>query len=199
MTARWFVGLLGLLVVGCAGPVPDAAPTTPATPTATTTRPTVELPGPQPVVPSAVTVSSVAIPAIGVDTAPVETLALLPDGSLAAPVDFARTGWFAAGAVPGETGPAVIAGHVDSVAGPAVFYRLPELQVGDEVLVGLSDGRTVAFRVDGVQQAPKDDFPTEAVYGPTPDAQLRLITCSGEFDRVERSYLDNTVVFASLA
>ena len=98
--------------------------------------------------------------------------------------------------MPGDRGPAVVAGHVDSVAGPAVFYRLRELRPGDEVVVDLSDGRTVTFRVTGSLQVPKDAFPTEEVYGPTPDAELRLITCGGEFDRSVRSYEDNTVVFA---
>ena len=141
---------------------------------------------------------SVQIPAIGVVAETLEALTLLPDGSLAAPVDFDRAGWFADGTVPGDQGPAVIAGHVDSVAGPAVFFRLRELRAGDEVAVGLSDGRTVTFQVDRTEQAAKEEFPTEEVYGPTPDAELRLITCSGEFDPVERSYLDNTVVFATL-
>ncbi len=137
-----------------------------------------------------------SIPAIGVDAGPAEDLGLLADGSLAAPADFDRVGWFAGGTVPGDRGPAVVAGHVDSVAGPAVFYRLRELQPGDEVVVDLSDGRSVTFRVTGSLQAPKDAFPTEEVYGPTPDAELRLITCGGEFDRSVRSYEDNTVVFA---
>jgi LPXTG-site transpeptidase (sortase) family protein len=146
---------------------------------------------------AAPTVTRVTVPAIGVDATGLEALGLLPDGSLAAPVDFDRAGWFADGTVPGERGPAVVAGHVDSVDGPAVFYRLRELAPGDEVVVELSDGTAPTFRVDRVESAPKDDFPTAEVYGPTPDAQLRLITCGGEFDRSVRSYEDNTIVFAS--
>lgn len=113
---RW----CGLLVVAglaaCTSPAPGApvaVPTaaTPATPTA----PVVELPGPVPLPAAQVAVTGLVIPAIGLDTAEVETLGLLPDGTLAAPVDYGRVGWFAAGTVPGATGPAVIAGHVDSV------------------------------------------------------------------------------------
>ncbi|MBW8767444.1 MAG: class F sortase, partial [Geodermatophilales bacterium] len=90
----------------------------------------------------------------------------------------------------------VLAGHVDSTAGPAVFFRLGELAAGDEVVVGRSDGTTVRFTVTRVARYPKAAFPTAEVYGPTPDAQLRLITCGGDFDRSRRSYADNVVVFA---
>jgi sortase (surface protein transpeptidase) len=93
----------------------------------------------------------------------------------------------------------VLAGHVDSTDGPAVFFRLRELAPGDEVLVDRADGSTVRFEVRSVQRHPKDAFPTEQVYGPTPRAELRLITCGGEFDAGERSYRDNVVVTAVLA
>ena len=137
----------------------------------------------------------VRVPAIGVDS---ELLRLGTDASgvLVPPADFARAGWFAGGAVPGDVGPAVVAGHVDSVDGPAVFARLRDLVPGDEVLVDRADGTTVRFAVTGVGRYPKDDFPTEAVYGPTPRAELRLVTCGGDFDRSRRSYEDNVVVFA---
>ncbi|MGX5654225.1 class F sortase, partial [Geodermatophilus nigrescens] len=139
----------------------------------------------------------VRVPAIGVDSALVD-LGLDGAGALGAPADFALAGWYADGPVPGETGPAVVAGHVDSTAGPAVFFRLRELAPGDEVLVDRSDGTTARFTVTRVERHPKDAFPTEAVYGPTADAQLRLVTCGGAFDRSVRSYEDNVVVFARL-
>jgi sortase (surface protein transpeptidase) len=137
----------------------------------------------------------VRVPAIGVDS---ELLRLGTDatGVLVPPDDFDRAGWFADGAVPGDVGPAVVAGHVDSVDGPAVFSRLGELGPGAEVLVDRADGTTARFAVTGVGRYPKRDFPTESVYGPTPRAELRLVTCGGEFDRPRRSYLDNVVVFA---
>jgi hypothetical protein len=138
----------------------------------------------------------VRVPAVGVDS---ELLRLGTDatGALVPPDDFQRAGWFADGTVPGDVGPAVVAGHVDSVDGPAVFSRLDDLVPGDEVLVGREDGTTARFTVTGVGRYPKSDFPTEAVYGPTPRAELRLVTCGGDFDRSRRSYVDNVVVFAS--
>jgi Sortase domain len=139
----------------------------------------------------------IGIPSIGV-SAPVVRLGLNRDGTLQVP-GFEVTGWYAGGPAPGETGPAVIAGHIDSRSGPAVFYRLRELRPGQEITVGRRDGSSVRFAVDGVARYPKDAFPTEAVFGPAPEPLLRLITCGGAFDRSQRSYRDNVVVTARLA
>jgi hypothetical protein len=155
--------------------------------------PTFAVPLPMPLPPE-----RVLIPKIGV-ASDLEDLALQDDGRLAPPQDFAKAGWFAAGAQPGQRGPAVIAGHVDSPSGAAVFARLDELAVGDEVQVERDDGSRIAFRVTAVEQHPKDAFPTEAVYGPVPGAELRLITCDGVFDRSVGHYRDNLVVYAVLA
>ena len=92
----------------------------------------------------------------------------------------------------------MLAGHVDSRAGPAVFFRLEEIPIGSPVLVTRADGSTLTFQVTRVAEYPKAAFATAEVYGPTVDAQLRLITCGGEFDRSRRSYDDNVVVYASL-
>jgi sortase family protein len=133
------------------------------------------------------------IGAIGVDT-PLESLHLAR-GALTPPKNFARAGWYADGTAPGDLGPAVMAGHVDSKRGPAVFYRLRELQVGDQIEV-VRGGKPVRFTVVSTAWYPKTQFPTEEVYGPTPDRQLRLITCGGVFDHRLRSYKDNLVVYA---
>jgi LPXTG-site transpeptidase (sortase) family protein len=139
----------------------------------------------------------VRIPAIGVDATSLVPLAIMPaTGELAAPKQFDQTGWYAAGPVPGEPGPAVIAAHVDSRAGPAVFFRLKELKPGDKVYVPRSDGVMITFNVTGVERYPKNAFPTQKVHGPTPDRALRLITCGGSFDYAKRSYRDNIVVYA---
>lgn len=142
---------------------------------------------------------AVAIAAIGV-AGPLEDLVADPGTrELAAPADPSRAGWFAAGVVPGEQGPAVIGGHVDSRRGPGVFFRLGAVRIGDVVEVARSDGRVLRFSVIAVRRYPKDAFPTEAVYGPTSGPELRLVTCGGRFDRTVRSYDDNIVVDAVLA
>ncbi|MDQ6727076.1 MAG: class F sortase [Actinomycetota bacterium] len=138
---------------------------------------------------------SVQIPSIGVD-APLDRLGLTAGGALDVP-PFDRAGWFDGGPKPGEIGPAVIAAHVDSTTGPAVFYRLKSLRPGDTVRVAYDDATTVDFVVTREDRYPKSEFPTAGVYGPTAGAELRLITCGGQFDRRAGSYLDNVVVWAT--
>jgi hypothetical protein len=137
------------------------------------------------------------IPAIGVST-PLDRLGLAADGTLEVPVDFARAGWFPGGTLPGQQGPAVIAGHVDSRSGPAVFYRLRELRTGDTVEVERADGVRLRFTVEALARYRKRALPTAAVFGPVAWPALRLITCGGTFDRDRGSYRDNLVVYARL-
>lgn len=135
------------------------------------------------------------IPAIGLSTR-IIGLKLDRAGRLIAPRRFNLTGWNVAGPEPGERGPAVIAGHVDSRTGPAVFHKLRRLGEGDRILVDRADGSTITFRVSKIARYPKRQLPDRQVYGPTPGAELRLITCGGTFDTRRRSYRDNVVVFA---
>jgi LPXTG-site transpeptidase (sortase) family protein len=139
---------------------------------------------------------SVAIPAIHVSTT-LQDLGLMADGVLSPPTNFTQAGWYTGSPVPGSPGPSVIAGHVDSTSGPAVFFALRELKAGDAVSVGLSDGSTVTFKVVTVQSYAKDAFPTAMVYGARPDPELRLITCGGAF--TGGHYVDDVVVYATLA
>ncbi len=139
----------------------------------------------------------IRIDAIGA-SAPIDPLGLNADGTLQVPTDYSRAGYYTGRSRPGEIGPAIIVAHVDSKTGPAVFYRLRDLEPGDEVAVTRADQAEVVFVVDRLEQHPKNDFPTDAVYGPTPDATLRLITCGGSFDRSSGHYRDNTIAFAHL-
>ena len=139
----------------------------------------------------------ILIEAVGV-AAEVETVGLAEDGTLALPTDTDTVGWFAGSSRPGDIGPAVMVGHVDSLDGLAVFGRLAGLEVGDVVTVDNADGTTVSFVVSTVTRYPKESFPSDAVYGPTPDAELRLITCGGTYDP-DNGYADNVVVLATAA
>jgi hypothetical protein len=138
------------------------------------------------------------LPTLGVETELI-ALGLEDDGALEVPEDPHVAGWWAGGADPGERGPAVVVGHVDSHEGPGVFVGLGDLAPGDRVLIVREDGTAVHFDVERLERHPKDDFPTEAVYGPTDAPTLRLVTCSGEFDPAARSYEDNLVVFLTIA
>ena len=140
---------------------------------------------------------SIEIPSLGVSSE-IMDLGLQSDGSMEVPPGAYPAGWYTAAPTPGELGPAIIAGHVDWNGDPGVFFELHKMKPGDEVTVLRRDGSTALFRVDDVAQYPKNEFPTEAVYGNVDRAGLRLITCGGVFDRSANSYVDNIVVYASL-
>ena len=139
---------------------------------------------------------SLTIPLIGVKTQLI-TLGLAADGTMQVPSSTSVAGWYTGSPRPGAVGSAIIVGHIDSVSAPGVFYRLSELHRGDSVFVKRADGTTAEFRVTTVQTYLKDHFPTQTVYGPTPDAELRLITCGGAFDSVTNHYLSNIIVYAT--
>ena len=139
---------------------------------------------------------ALTIPAIAVRT-PLARLSRTPQGTLQAPASTTVAGWYTASPRPGEIGSSIIAGHIDSTQGPAVFFRLRLLRPGDLVYVRRSDGTLAVFRVYAEHMYPKNHFPTERVYGPTPDAELHLITCGGVFDQATGSYLSNVVVYAT--
>lgn len=139
----------------------------------------------------------VDIAAIGA-TSTIERLGTLLDGRLETPNDFMKVGWWAGGVVPGAIGPAVLAGHLDSIQGPAIFARLHLLKPDDRITVARRDGVVLHFAVTRIDRYPKDLFPAAQVYGSTSTRELRLITCGGRFDRQAHSYTDNTVVYATL-
>jgi sortase (surface protein transpeptidase) len=172
-----------------------AAPTTPRTPTAKAPVAPVDL---GPIMRGSAPVR-LDIPSIGVHTSTFVDLGRAADGSIEVPTDFAAAGFYTPGPTPGQLGPAVIAGHVDSHQGPAVFYRLGDLRAGARISVGRKDGSTATFVVDKVASYPKASFPTSEVYGNTTSrAELRLITCGGSFDDRSGHYVDNVVAFAHL-
>ena len=197
-TSRSLVGtiLAAALLTGCSGadrPADSAAAAPVAAPSAA--------PGPgfesyQDVPARPAEPVQLRIPSLQVD-APVGRVGTLPDRSIEVPERWEEVGWYDGGARPGEDGPAVLLGHVDSKAGPAVFVRLPQVELGAVVEVVDADGGVSRFAVERVEQHPKTRFPTEAVYLPVLRPQLRLVTCGGAFDRATGHYVDNIVVYAS--
>jgi sortase (surface protein transpeptidase) len=142
---------------------------------------------------------SISIPSIGVKSE-VFPIGKNPDGTLAVPSGprLNLAAWYENSPTPGQPGPSVIEGHVDSVEGPSVFFRLGDIRPGDTISVRREDGTTVEFTVNAVRDFPKAEFPTKLVYGGdlgTPT--LRLITCS-DFDPSIGHHTGNEVVFAHL-
>jgi sortase (surface protein transpeptidase) len=139
----------------------------------------------------------VDIPSIGVAST-LDRLGRAPDRTVQVPSDWNVAGWYAGGPRPGDPGSAVILGHVDSKRGPAVFFRLHHLRRGDAITITRTDGSSVRFVVERIEQYPKDRFPTDAVYYPTLTPALRLVTCGGEFDATAGHYRSNVIVFATM-
>ena len=139
---------------------------------------------------------SLTIPLIGVQTNLI-TLGLLSNGQLEVPTTTSVAGWYTGSPRPGSVGSSIIVGHIDSYKVPGVFFRLNTLVKGDKIYVKRADGTLAEFSVTSVQSYLKDHFPTEDVYGPVPDAELRLITCGGAFDYATNHYLSDIVVYAA--
>lgn len=145
---------------------------------------------------AAVTPQRIDIPSLKL-RAPLMKLGLTKEGDVELP-PYERpevAGWYQDSAVPGEKGASVIIGHVDTKETAAVFYRLRQVRKGAEVKISRSDGKVARYRVDRIEQVPKERFPAERVY--TEDG-LRLVTCGGVFDWSRRQYRDNIIVYASL-
>jgi hypothetical protein len=142
---------------------------------------------------------ALSIPCIGVDSTHMMKLGLNSDGTLQVPPLLSgKTGWYKQSPTPGQTGPAIILGHIDSYKGPSVFFHLDELQPGAQVTVTRADGTKAHFTVDATRQYSKKDFPTKKVYGNVSYPALRLITCGGQFNEQKKSYESDTVVYAHL-
>ncbi|MFE7238151.1 class F sortase [Streptomyces sp. NPDC057582] len=170
---------------------PAPAPPAPTTPSASASLQGLSMPASKP--------KRLRIPTIAVD-APFTPLSIGPTGQLNAPPPNNKNlvGWFKDGATPGERGASIVAGHVDTTTGPAVFLQLQFLKPGATVDITRADGSVASFKVDSVETFSKANFPDKRVYADTPSAQLRLITCGGNYDRKAKDYKDNVVVFAHL-
>lgn len=135
------------------------------------------------------------IPSVGIRSTNFVDLRVGKDGTLDVPGSADEVGLYADGPTPGQLGPAVLGAHVDSKTGPGIFYRLGQVEEGDELTVTRKDGIRVTFTVDKVAVYPKDEFPTDEVYyGDFDRPEIRLVTCGGPFDPAT-SYLSNVIVF----
>jgi hypothetical protein len=181
------------------------APTT-AAPAATASPNQIAAPQPPKRKPARVMLASppvsLSIPAINVKSSGMLHVGQTAQGTLQVPPpgpDYNKVGWYRNSPMPGTLGPAVLVGHIDSAKeGPSVFFRLAALRRGDLIRITREDKTVAVFKVDEIKRFKKVDFPTQLVYGNTDHAALRIITCGGPFDRDSGSYIDNTVVLASL-
>ena len=137
------------------------------------------------------------IPALGIDAA-VEPVGLEKDGTMAMPAHVQEAGWLRTGARPGEIGNSVIAGHLDTVSGaPALFIHLSRLRAGQRVMIRDARGSLFTFEVTAVRRYQLSAFPLFAVFGPSKESRLQLVTCAGRY-RPGLGYSERIVVFTRL-
>jgi len=141
--------------------------------------------------------TAIHIPRLGVSRQLIK-LKVQPDGTLSVPRDYDDVGWWSGGPRPGGPGAGLFAGHVNSVAGPAVFVNLKQMRRGDLITIDRRDKTSAVFKVVGRASYPRKTFPDEVVYRTAGKASIHLVTCDGVFDRELRHYRDNLVVFADL-
>lgn len=163
-----------------------------------------QTPSPSPTAPplAASRPTSISIASVGIRSE-IKPIGLADDGTLAVPKpgpDLDKAAWFEKSPTPGQPGPSIIEGHVDSESGPSVFFELGKVRPGDKVRVTRADGVVAVFTVSAVRDYAKKKFPTDTVYGAKDLSRpaLRLITCS-DFDSSLRTHVGNTVVFAELS
>ncbi|MET7617819.1 class F sortase [Streptomyces sp. NPDC005408] len=199
--SSWFtlacVLLLGLFLVRNGSTGPTGGPPQPGSPVAahkSAPAPLPAAPGPLPHSPP----RRIAVPSLRVD-APLTEVGLDADGWVDAPplANSNLAGWYRGAVSPGEQGTAVIVGHVDNTAGPAVFYSLGSLERGSRIEILRGDGRTAVFAVYAVDVFAKKSFPADRIYRDAPQPELRVITCGGGYAK-KTGYDGNVVAFARL-
>lgn len=198
-----------LLVAGCASPaVNNAGHTETPTPSRTASSPAEApaVPGPATAEASGAALAMdaskpvrFAIPALDRTGEIIET-GLREDNTLEVPPEHegAPASWYTGSPSPGQLGPSVLLGHVNSTEDESgIFYNLKTLQNGDPIEVTREDGSIAIFSVYKSELYPKNDFPTKAVYFPVGEAELRVITCDG-FTESSGKFVENLVVYAKL-
>ncbi|MBT2504174.1 class F sortase [Curtobacterium sp. ISL-83] len=204
---------LGTIAFGLWGNPPPPQPpaalthsrtTSPAQPTETAAPGTPQASAAAPGAPSGPILSAsppthLLIPSIGVSSDLIR-LGLNTDGTVQVPplIRNSPAGWYEGSPTPGQQGPAVILGHVDTYSERSVFYRLGDMRPGDQISVTRADNTVAVFTVTQVGDYPKANFPQLQVYGNTRSAQLRLITCGGDYDAQTGHFLNNIVIYATL-
>lgn len=137
----------------------------------------------------------VQIPKLSID-AHVINVGLTKDGNMSVPNNVIDAGWYKYGGLPGNSGTAVIAGHLDGLRGePGVFSSLDKLAAGDVITVSGSNGQAVSFTVRETRSYGQNEQPPE-VFKSTLGSHLNLITCTGSWDRSAHRFAKRLVVFA---
>ncbi|WP_432353018.1 class F sortase [Sporosarcina sp. A2] len=195
------VGLLSLALAGCSSQDSSTASEPQSSPPSQKV-PSVKQPSADGLLLKAeqkgITPVSIEIPSINVK-ATIENVGELENGQMGVPQGVDNVGWFEPGTLPGDQGSSVMAGHIDSLTGPAIFYKLDKLKKGDEVIVRDADGKSLTFLVTGAKRYPRKEAPIKEIFGFSYGSRLNLITCTGEFNKKAKTHEERLVVYTELA
>lgn len=144
-----------------------------------------------------ITPTRIKIPSMDIDTG-VIPVGILDNGEMEVPEETDVTGWFDRGVKPGARGNAVIAGHVDSKEGPAIFFYLKDIEIGETITVFDENGKEKTFKVKAKESYKNEEAPIEKIFGPSSERNLNLITCTGTFNYDEHLYPDRLVIYTEL-
>ncbi|MGD6966165.1 sortase domain-containing protein [Rossellomorea vietnamensis] len=139
----------------------------------------------------------IKIPSMDIDTG-VIPVGLLDNGEMEVPEETDITGWYDRGAKPGARGNAVIAGHVDSQEGPAIFFYLKDIEIGETITIFDENGKEKTFKVKAKESYKNEEAPIEKIFGSSSERNLNLITCTGTFNYDEHLYPDRLVIYTEL-
>lgn len=128
-------------------------------------------------------------------TAPIVNVGLTPEGNMDVPSSEAALGWYEGGTLPGNAGPAVLAGHTGHPARPSVFRQLEQLKKKDQIAVKDSDGKAASFEITDIATYTPESAPRERIFGPTTATRLAIITCSGEWLPQQNTYSHRLVIY----
>jgi LPXTG-site transpeptidase (sortase) family protein len=136
------------------------------------------------------------IPKIDVDN-PVVPVWTEPDGKMEAPKTAEDVGWWA-GRKAGK-GNLLLDGHHDWNGRTGSFYRLPELEPGDEIIVkGKTPEETLTYRVVWLKNFDRKIDATDLLGNKGKRQIATLITCGGTFDTIARTRRERVVARAEL-
>ncbi len=136
------------------------------------------------------------IPSINL-SAPIKTVGFDSERRMEVPGDNSTVSWWKYGALPGETGSAVIAGHYKITDGsPGVFYNLGNVKIGSKIIISFKNKNNKTFTVTHIKTYTEKGFPIQTIYTANDSKRLNLITCSGDFDSTANDYTHRLVVYA---
>lgn len=143
-----------------------------------------------------------SIDKLGISNARIVEVGVESTGQLGTPVSIYDVGWYRNSAKPGQGGTMLLDGHNGGPTKTGVFKSLPSLAIGDIITVERGDGTIFKYGVVennkySLEEADKNmaKMETSPKIG---QESLSLISCTGEWSNVKKTYLSRQFIRAVL-